>query len=363
MTKKSRGKSAGGVPDVPPDRNDLNRIGLFSEVGYISTGETYSNKPNTLIPTRQKGRQLLTSPPKRGHDAQSAYFDKEFGRAFQGESYSDIVVMRRRDRLANKKLNIVPEPFKPSSVPQKPSGSGSLFGTIEHSWPLYPQPEHDEVPSISPLNDVPKHETRRNFVTKPGKKGSAYGYPNVTIGESPPYLSDPYDAARQLEMHEQKIHISKMVEEKPFITCGARLLYFDKDIFKSSLNQRSTKSLNNVGSKLPVLPPFRPSGPAKKGLNGTINKYPANEPPKPLTTSQVAKESEESKKQAAYDKLPTFRPVGIPKSYPSKSVVLFNVDARPPPKYVRDLLCAAHMKEYAGNADQMMSKRTVLDVA
>jgi hypothetical protein len=85
------------------------------------------------------------------------------------------------------------------------SGSGSVWGTIEQQWPL----PKKELPELPPVPPKAKPESKPNFLTKPPKRGTGYGksltpilksiksnyvgYPNVTIGKSYEYVSDPYD--------------------------------------------------------------------------------------------------------------------------------------------------------------------------
>lgn len=38
-----------------------------------------------------------------------------------------------------------------------------------------------------------------NFLTRPPKRGSAYGYAGVTIGKNYEYISSPYDAMKKKE--------------------------------------------------------------------------------------------------------------------------------------------------------------------
>ncbi len=73
-------------------RPDLERIGIFSEPSYITSNDPYvppqgKTKDNLNIclvngfcKDRVKGKQLLTNPPKKGHQA---FFSKEFVRIFQ----------------------------------------------------------------------------------------------------------------------------------------------------------------------------------------------------------------------------------------------------------------------------------------
>ncbi|KAJ1541262.1 hypothetical protein HK405_010737, partial [Cladochytrium tenue] len=177
----------GGGGDKKPD---LDRIGIFSEATYISVNEPYAgNKHDAggMLPGRGKGKQFLTAPPKRGHDTREAYFDREFGRLFENEAYTDLVVLRRRYRMQQATKNITNSPFKPSSVPPKPSGKGSTWGTIEQQWPL----QRKELPPPGPQPARPTPESRRNFLTHPPKKGSGFGYADVTIGKGYEYMSDP----------------------------------------------------------------------------------------------------------------------------------------------------------------------------
>ena len=186
-----------------------------------------------------------------------------------------------------------------------------------------------------------------NFVTKPGKQGSGYGYPNVTLGEPFNYMSSPYDAGHQLELHEKELHRKRIVNEKPFISSGARIDYFDKEVFKGGKPraQRTAKSAP-PGNKLPAVVPFRPSNPPKSGLGGTINKYPSHEPTPPPSKTQLLHEAEEVRLRSAWSKLPIFRPSGGLKSYVTRSVALENVDRQMPPPYVKELLVTARRKEY-----------------
>jgi hypothetical protein len=153
-------------------KSDLNRIGIFSEQKYISVGEAYvSKKGGSTLDYRANGKQFLTAPLRSGHDSKDAYFDQQFIRLFENEPFTDLAQIRRKHRANEKTKNITKEPFKPSSVPPKPSGKGSHWGTIEQQWPvknskleLPPRPEKKE-------KNAPQ---LKNFITSPGKKGSGY---------------------------------------------------------------------------------------------------------------------------------------------------------------------------------------------
>ncbi|KAJ3049285.1 hypothetical protein HK097_009710, partial [Rhizophlyctis rosea] len=178
-------------------RPDLDRIGLFSEAPYISVNDPFDEKKAraSALAERTKGKQFLTAPSKRGHNTKDVYFEKDFGRLFENEAYTDLVVLRRRWRQQAKERNIVPAPFKPSSIPPKPSGKGSIFGTIEQQWPLFKDSE--PFPSFAETRPAEKVESKINFLTRPPKAGTGFGYPNVTIGKPPEYISTPYNAAEE----------------------------------------------------------------------------------------------------------------------------------------------------------------------
>ncbi|ORY47758.1 hypothetical protein BCR33DRAFT_714823 [Rhizoclosmatium globosum] len=252
---------------MPSQRPDLDRIGLFTEASYISTNEPYTGKRNehTLV-SRVKGKQFQTSPNKRGHDTRDVYFDKQFIRLFENEPYTDLVVLRRRYRLHQKEKNIVTMPFKPSSVPPKPSGSGSQWGTIEQQYPLPNKGKNLELPPAPPKQ---KPESKPNFLTRPPKKG--------------------------LDRAESK---KKMVGERAFISSSARLDFFNTF---AGLIGSDTKAA-------PKTPPKKEKGSEYQIRSSHLRPpaggaAPPEKPPKKL--------------------VPIFRPSGISKtkSYPIRSII------------------------------------------
>ncbi|KAJ3190663.1 hypothetical protein HK101_008503 [Irineochytrium annulatum] len=307
-------------------RQDLDRIGLFGEASYISTKEPFkdSGRSGFLI-NRAKGKQFLTNPPKRGHDTKDVYFDKEYIRLFENEPYTDLVVLRRRYRLLQKERNITTTPFKPSSVPPKPSGSGSLYGTIEQQWPL---PKKDVAFAPAPVKQKP--ESKPNFLTRPPKKGSGYGYNNVTIGKSYEYISEPYDLFRESIKSDRLESRKRQIGERVFMSSSARLDFFntfqgligsDGGKKGATATPASRKGLRNGA------PPFKPSS----CCGYTINKYPAIEavPGEEKEGKKGAKKVGEKVQGSAHAAV--FRPSGISKSYPIRSVIEATCPIAPPP--------------------------------
>ncbi|KAJ3103933.1 hypothetical protein HDU97_009745 [Phlyctochytrium planicorne] len=327
-------------------RQDLDRIGLFSEASYISAKEPFVERKNEgFLANRVKGKQFLTTPPKKGHNTRDAYFDKDFIRLFevlwfrsfygpdqliQNEPYTDLVVLRRRYRLQQKEKNISTVPFKPSSVPPKPSGSGSLYGTIDQQWPL---PKKDLLPLRSaPVEE--KRESKPNFLTKPPKKGTGYGYPNVTIGKPYEYVSDPYDRYVEISRKERLESKKKMIGERAFISSSARLDFFNS--FAGLIGEKKTNTPNHSRQKNQnALQPFKPSS----CCGYTINKYPAFELPSGVAENGKATEKLPRKLE------PIFRPSGISKSYPIRSIIEATCPIAPPIWLQEMLLVTLHLEK------------------
>jgi hypothetical protein len=110
----------------------------------------------------------------------------------------------------------------------------------------------------------------KNFVTSPSKKGSGFGYVNVTIGPYHNYQSDPYDGAIIAQRTVKQEHKKKMVSEKPFVTSSASHEYFNAF---AGLN---TTAKEGKDEKKKITVPFKPSS----GYGYTINPYPSYEAPK-----------------------------------------------------------------------------------
>ncbi|KAI8907374.1 hypothetical protein EDD86DRAFT_209408 [Gorgonomyces haynaldii] len=294
-------------------KTDLVRMGLFSEAQYISSGEQYNTKKGgSTLDYRTKGKQFLTAPPKKGHDDKHAYFDKEFVRVFENEPYTDLVVLRRRWRLQAKDKNITPQPFKPSSVPPKPSGKGSTWGTIEQQFPTYTKLP---APAAKPAPESKKQPELKNFLTAPPKKGSGYGYPSVTIGKSYEYVSDPYNRSLDLERQERSENIKKMVGARPFIASTTGVEFFNPFAGLTKIESAQDQEKNQQKH---LNPPFKPSS----TCGSTINPYPTYEPPK-------AQEDPNQPKPQAKQHL-IFKPSGVTGSYPIRSIIESTIPKAPP---------------------------------
>ena len=83
----------------------------------------------------------------------------------QGEAYSDPVKRRREQRQKESKHNLAGN-FVPSSIPKKPSGLGSYYGTLGGHVESFSAANRPRSKYIPP---------KKNFLINPAKKGTGYG--------------------------------------------------------------------------------------------------------------------------------------------------------------------------------------------
>uniref|UniRef100_A0A8C9LG44 Cilia-and flagella-associated protein 96 n=1 Tax=Pavo cristatus TaxID=9049 RepID=A0A8C9LG44_PAVCR len=165
-------------------KSDMERIGLFSEMSYVTIGDKYvSHYMRPFNETASKNRQMLSEGSKTLSALQAGYFDPQFKRIFNGEAYSNPVQLRRRYRLAESKKNLG-KAFLPSNGDKLPCGLGSYYGTIGGPFAYFSAQLKARERYIPP---------GKNFYTSPGKKGTGYGYANLTIGEQYPHEADGYE--------------------------------------------------------------------------------------------------------------------------------------------------------------------------
>lgn len=288
-------------------KNDLNRIGLFSELGYVSVGDPYVNPNNkTFNVSAHKGKQMLPGGTKTKSSLQAGFFDKNYSRIMQGEGYSDPVKRRRQERLEKGKLNLG-KAFMPSHAGKNPSGAGSHYGTFTGPIAVFSPVEKAKKPYISP---------GRNFITNPSKKGTGYGYTNVLIGQPQAYASEPYDRAKEI-MKSSNIQGHKMMKGGAFKLNLHPKAYFDNNPYKTDKPMPHYKELKREKQSLK---PFQPSSPGKEiggSKAGCFTQYPShsNDP------YVVKKGSFAGEKNI-------FRPSQGPKSMPTRSTISQNVERR-----------------------------------
>ncbi|KAM7417061.1 hypothetical protein PAMA_016935 [Pampus argenteus] len=288
-------------------KSDMERLGVFKEMSYISIGDKYTAPTNRAFnESAYHNRQIQAGVAKQRCALQSGFFDKTFKRIYEQEALSDPVRLARQNRIQQAKKNLG-KAFLPCNGIKKTCGSGSYYGTL--SGPLE---------AMSPLSVAQKarRSPGRNIVTSPPKKGSGYSYPNVTLSRVELYVSDPYDRAREALKKEAVIHRSKL-RHGPF-----RLNLHPRDYFQGN-PYHGDKPLPPTHKPLPPTQkvsavPFKPSSPSKRigGMKaGTFEAYPSHS-----ADPYMLRRSRRTKQE------PIFRPAPGPKSTPVKSIIAVNVN-------------------------------------
>ncbi|XP_063725989.1 cilia-and flagella-associated protein 96-like isoform X2 [Symsagittifera roscoffensis] len=282
-------------------KTDMERIGVFSELGYL-LGDKYKNPSKGGFNEKAgKGKQMLPGGSKSKSAVRDGYFS-DFGRVFEKEAYTDYVKMRRMDRIMASKKNIGKN-WTPSSYPSKMVGSGSYYGTLG-----------GRVDHLSPAVRAGKAHTAppRNFTTQPGKKGTGYGYVDVSIGKLPGYQSDNYERAKDQFRKENEAAKSRMKGGSFKLNMAPRE-FFDENPFKSDKNLPPVRKA--TPTKEPAKP-FRPSNPGKLlggAKFGTFDPYPEHPKDVYVYNPNVFRQQKPGEK--------VFVPSAGPKGYPINSIV------------------------------------------
>ncbi|XP_010896639.2 UPF0602 protein C4orf47 homolog [Esox lucius] len=290
-------------------KSDMERIGVFKEMGYISVGDKYT--PFIYRPFNepaQKGKQLLTGGvPKKKSGLQVGYFDTHFKRIFEREAFTDPVRLARQYRIQQSKKNIG-SAFLPSNGEKKPSGVGSYYGTL--SGPM-------QAMSPMKVQRKPYKPPGKNILTSPPKRGSGYSYPNVTLSKLSTYSSDPYDRAKEISKQETARH-------RALLKAGAfRLNLQPKEFFDNNPYRldKPLPPLKSLEEKKRFVVPFKPSSPNKRigGMKaGTFDNYPSHSADPYGTRRPTAVTVNKEGK--------VFHPPPGPKSTPVKSIISVNVN-------------------------------------
>ncbi|NXX88344.1 CD047 protein, partial [Centropus bengalensis] len=277
-------------------KSDMERIGLFSEMSYVTIGDRYvSHFMRPFNEAASKNKQMLPGGSKVMSDLQAGYFEPQFVRIFEGEAYSNPVQLRRRRRLAESKKNLG-NAFIPSNGDKLPCGLGSYYGTIGGPYPYFSAQVKDKGRYISP---------GKNFYTNPGKKGSGYGYANLTIGPEYPHEADGYDLERINAKKARELH-------KRLLKGGAfKLNLYPQEYFDANpyFTDRPLPPAKKSPPKKPAPRAFRPSSPAKKVSLYSVGAY--------VIKKSMAVTSHKEQR--------IFHPPPGPKSRPIKSIIALNV--------------------------------------
>ena len=156
----------------------------------------------------------------------------------------------------------------------------------------------------------------RNLYTNKPKVGQSGK--QCYFGGAIPYKEDEYDLPKEKARKERLAHEAK-VQEKPFSQRVPPRATFnkEKEVFGEDVEIKARPPPAKRKPPMEHEVPFKPSNPAKKGHNKTLNKFPEykENPPKPLVRKVV---NEEDKKED--DDRPNFRPTYNLRSKPCQSV-------------------------------------------
>ncbi|KAI5943755.1 cilia-and flagella-associated protein 96 isoform X1 [Manis javanica] len=292
---------------VEGGKTDMERIGLFSEMEYVTVGDKYVSHFNRPFnEAASKNRQILPGGSKEMSNLQAGYFDPHFVRIFEGEGYVNLNQVRRRRMIEEAKKNLG-KAFLPSSGDKKPCGLGSYYGTI--GGPV----------SFFSAQSKPREKYEapgKNLYTNPGKKGTGYGYANITIGKQYSHSSDFYDAPKLNYKKENEKH-HRLLKGTPFKLNLCPREYFDANPY---LSEKSLPPIRKAEKKELLTLPFKPSSPGKKagGMKaGTFEPYPSHS-----ADPYVVKLA----KQVSSKSVKIFHPPNGPKSRPIKSIMTLHVE-------------------------------------
>ncbi|RNA17476.1 hypothetical protein BpHYR1_024365 [Brachionus plicatilis] len=294
-------------------RNDMNRVGLFQEMSYITVQDPY-------VPTSKfkfneaagKGKQILPGPIKdRSTGLQDGYFTKPFPRVFEKEAYSDPISLRRKERILEKKKNITDKPFITFYGEKKPDGLGSYTGTFGGRVDYF-SPKDKEKKSYEPQ--------KPNVKTNPSKKGTGYGYAIVGLDKYPEYKSDKYESPDKIAREEAERH-KKAVLGAAFKSGIYQKVYFEKNPYLTEKDGAVFKEKSKSKS-LTDLKTFKFSSPPKSMANvdGFFSKFPGH-----MTDQYKPMSNYKPVKRVVNSSGKLFTPQKGPKSKPQSSVINYNV--------------------------------------
>ncbi|KAK2179329.1 hypothetical protein NP493_498g02005 [Ridgeia piscesae] len=305
------GKGNAGDDGKGFTKTDMERMGIFHEMGYITIGDNYKgSRYFAFNDAASKGKQMIPGGSKERSAHQHGYFEETFKRVLEGESYSDPIRIRRLARRKAKELD-VGKPFLPSNGDKLMSGLGSYYGTIGGTVPYF-NPAGKQIKAALPSG--------KNVQTNPGKKGTGYGYVGVTINPYQSHAAEDFDRTKKLAKSEQEAH-RQSLKGSAFKPTLYPMAYFNENPYRSDKPLGPPKK---VSPKIQVTP-FKPSSPAKKpggSMIGMFDPYPSH------SVNTYKKASLSRAVHAVNNTGKTFMPNAGPKSTPVFSTVNWCVDKK-----------------------------------
>ncbi|CAI2374592.1 unnamed protein product [Moneuplotes crassus] len=291
------------------------RFGLFSQPGSLALGEnTYA--PPKLAHKDEDGR-VVTEPPnflttkvKKGNIDQVLF--SEPGYITSGDPYSDKKLTMREPKKDGYKV-VSDHAFKPAKqIPEPVKSAYEHMQADEHVKKNHR--DADGAVILAP----------RNFTTTGAKQGNPATTPGVLFEkEYYPHMKDEYDRRKELASEELKESKKKM-QEKPFsqrIKPVETFNNIEQTYGEEGLKFPKKKPPRKAKPQVEHPGPFKPSNPGKKGATDkTIQPFPEYlDDKKALEDPNYGKPTQ--KKVKKDDERPPWKPNTFVKSRPTPSVV------------------------------------------
>ncbi|EKX42024.1 hypothetical protein GUITHDRAFT_111879 [Guillardia theta CCMP2712] len=218
-------------------------LGLFSYVPSISLGKRRSvcrcpyNSKAGSIDDRQKGKQFLTTPSKKGSTPDVTF--TRFSTVSVGTPYSPPLQNLQRGEKSSKE-SVSQPPFRPSSPTKTSQGSGSYYGCFGVWKNMKTTNNYDKVHAKSPDTGL------KNFLIRPPKKG---GCGTIELALKPFVPSSPPQKGTYGYMN---LNINGMSRPKG---CVGEYTYQSEPLDRFKRAEDASKDVK----------PFRPSSPSRKG--------------------------------------------------------------------------------------------------
>jgi len=217
---------------------------------------------------------------------QDGYFDKEFRRVFEKEGPGRQSLSLGGEKTGKKKdgrVKLEQPPYIPPAPGKLHSGAGDYYGTFHGTWTHWDPTQKPQGPLIFQPT---------NFLTRPGKKGTGYGYIDVGFNKYPEYKSTPYQPAATLaNMVKGKLGGGRVkISDSPFYSqIHEQDLFDNNDCYRPP--KRPVKPPKANKKPLGYVPfkqdgPFIPSNPGKKDGGcraGGFAKWPSYAPKDPYS--------------------------------------------------------------------------------
>ncbi|OQV13426.1 putative UPF0602 protein C4orf47-like protein [Hypsibius exemplaris] len=252
------------APHDPAKRSDMERTGLFIDMGGLRSQAPYIDFPiaSSLRPELRQGKQMMSRGPKRKTAKRDCYFDKEERRLFEGDSATDPIRLRHQTAMAQRKKDIAGRWMPPRG---RISTFAVTFDALSAAW----RPR------------TLKEPYRPDFVAGAPKLGS-YGWNGYTLNKYPEHLPDPYDGPSLTKdsvetdgAAEQRQRLSR----KPYKAVGLlrNPMYFNKNPYlvenpPTKPQQPAAKPVHAFTQPSAFIPPAHPKPMKQMKYWGTFNK-------------------------------------------------------------------------------------------